>query len=198
MHFETPSRDGLLKRSVRFLETVHGEGKPRVKAGGVGRAKGTGVTESDPHAQTPHGAERTARSSGRQGARSGPASRRACASCPSRSGMLLPLLRRSCFPSSTPGGGGGGGGAEKRGAAGASSPDSVGKSRRSWQARGRGERIEEAGALYQPAWASRDPRPGAGSKEYAHPAGRCKPIRDLLSPFFSHFPPRIQKSGDQS
>ncbi|XP_052048619.1 ras-related protein Rab-12 [Apodemus sylvaticus] len=27
--------------------------------------------------------------------------------------MLLPLLRRSCFPSSTPGGGGGGGGAER-------------------------------------------------------------------------------------
>lgn len=37
------------------------------------------------------------------------------------------------------GSGGGGGGAEKRGAAGASSPDSVGKLRRLWQARGRGE-----------------------------------------------------------
>lgn len=29
---------------------------------------------------------------------------RACASCPSLSGMLLPLLRSSCFPSSSPGG----------------------------------------------------------------------------------------------
>lgn len=64
--------------------------------------------------ETPHcGAERAARSSGRQGSRSSPGSRRACASCPSRSGMLLPLLRRSCFPSSSPGGGGGGGGAER-------------------------------------------------------------------------------------
>lgn len=39
-----------------------------------------------------------------------PAPPRACASCPSSSGMLLPLLRSSCFPSSSPGGGGGGGG----------------------------------------------------------------------------------------
>lgn len=35
---------------------------------------------------------------------------RACASCPSSSGMLLPLLRSSCFPSSSPGGGGSAGG----------------------------------------------------------------------------------------
>jgi hypothetical protein len=38
-----------------------------------------------------------------------PAPSRACASCPSSSGMLLPLLRSSCFPSSSPGSGGGGG-----------------------------------------------------------------------------------------
>jgi hypothetical protein len=43
------------------------------------------------------------------------------------------------------GGGGGGGGAEKRGAAGASSPDSVGKSRWLWQARGCGGEVREPG-----------------------------------------------------
>lgn len=78
---------------------------------GGGRAEGTAVTENV--APPRSGAEHAIRSSGQQGSRPGPAPRRACASCPSRSGMLLPLLRRSCFPSSSPGGGGGGSGAER-------------------------------------------------------------------------------------
>lgn len=84
-----------------------------MKVRGGGWVEGTGVTERDPHTHTPRRSERADQSSGRQGAHSGPAWLRACASCPSRSGMLLPLLRRSCFPSSTPGGGGSGGGAER-------------------------------------------------------------------------------------
>lgn len=76
----------------------------------AGEARGTGGPPAGrgracARPPSPRGSRRPARSP------------RACASCPSSSGMLLPLLRSSCFPSSSPGGGGVDAGAGSRPAA---------------------------------------------------------------------------------